>query len=170
MVIVSLLEEYLAGESGGPVVTVEVQLSPAVKLIVSGRDLEEVRSVLARGVESAGEILALLERARPAAPTGERRIPQELLARVKDMSNKDLVLVLLYYEGPMSREQINQRSREIGREVSREWLRTEFFRKPIKDLFLSETDQSGMKIYRLSELGRLEAEKIIKQALGTQPT
>jgi len=53
--------------------------------------------------------------------------------------------------------------------VSREWLRTEFFRKPIKDLFLSETDQSGAKIYRLSELGRLEAEKIIKQALG-QPT
>jgi hypothetical protein len=80
LVIVSLLEEYLAGESEGPVITVEVQLSPAVKLIVSGRDLEEVRSVLAKGVESAGEILALLERARPAAPTGERRIPQGALS------------------------------------------------------------------------------------------
>jgi len=159
----------LAGGSDGPIVTVEVQLSPAVKLIVSGKDLEEVRSVLAKEVESAEEILALLERVRPVTPTREKRIPQELLTRVKDMSNKDLVLILLYYEGPMSREQINQRSREIGREVSKTWLNTEFFRKPTKDLFLSDTDQSGVKVYRLSELGRLEAEKIIRQVSG-QPT
>jgi len=152
--------------NGGPVVTVEVQLSPSVKLIVSGRDIELVRGALLRSLQSVGEVLELLEQARPTGPLKERRIPQELLTRVKDMSNKDLVLVLLYYEGPMSREQINQRSREIGREVSKAWLNTEFFRKPTKDLFLSETDQSGAKIYRLSELGKIEAEKIIRQMSG----
>lgn len=163
MVFVSLLKSVLVDGKYEPVVTVEVQLSPAVKLIISGSDLEMILGVLKKSIDSAGEILGLVELARTAAPMRERRIPQEFLTRVKDMSSKDLVLLLLYYEGPMSREQINQRSREIGKEVSKTWLNTEFFRKPTKDLFLSETDQSGAKIYRLSELGRLEAEKIIKQ-------
>lgn len=149
-----------------PVVTVEVQLSPAVKIVVSGRDLERLREALRRSIESASGVLDLIEKARSSASTRERRIPQELLTGIKEMSNKDLVLVLLYYEAPLSREQINQRTKEIGREVSKAWLNTEFFRKPVKDLFLSETEQSGARVYRLSELGRIEAEKVIKQVMG----
>ncbi|MEM3808183.1 MAG: hypothetical protein QW413_06305, partial [Nitrososphaerota archaeon] len=71
-----------------PVVTVEVQLSPAVKLIVSGSDLEMILGVLKKSIDSAGEILGLVELARTTAPMRERRIPQEFLTRVKDMSSK----------------------------------------------------------------------------------
>jgi hypothetical protein len=40
------------------------------------------------------------------------------------MSNKEIVLTLLYFEGEMSKEMINQRSRELGKEVSKEkWTR-----------------------------------------------
>ena len=166
MIFSFIIEECLSSVSDEPVVTVEVQLSPAVKIAVSGRDLERLYEVLKRSIESAGNVLDLVEKTRSSASMQERRIPQELLSGIKEMSNKDLVLVLLYYESPLSREQINQRTREIGREVSKAWLNTEFFRKPVKDLFLSETDQSGARVYRLSELGRLEAEKVIKQVMG----
>ncbi|MEO0157962.1 MAG: hypothetical protein ABIM59_04455, partial [candidate division WOR-3 bacterium] len=65
-----------------------------------------------------------------------------------------------------SREQINQRSRELGKEVPKNWLDTEFFRKPYKDLFVAETDPSGVRVCRLSEKGRLDAEEILNRLRG----
>ncbi|MEM0481935.1 MAG: hypothetical protein QXM16_03480 [Nitrososphaerota archaeon] len=142
-------------------VEVELQLSPTLKLRVRG--LVEA-SGLGEAVELAQESLGrLAQEYASSAQQAARRFPQDLLQHFESLTYRELVELLLYFEGPMSREQINQRTRELGKEVSKNWLDTEFFRKPYKDHFVADTDQSGVKIYRLSEKGKLEAEEIIKR-------
>jgi hypothetical protein len=53
----------------------------------------------------------------------QQNIPPSVIEKLPKMSNKEIVLTLLYFEGEMSKEMINQRSRELGKEVSKEWLR-----------------------------------------------
>lgn len=101
-----------------------------------------------------------------AAPV-VKKFPQELLAHLESLTYRELVELLLYFEGPLGREQINQRTRELGREVPKSWLDTEFFRKPHKDLFIADRDATGVKVYRLSEKGRLEVEEILKRIRST---
>ncbi|GBC71711.1 hypothetical protein HRbin02_01499 [Candidatus Calditenuaceae archaeon HR02] len=145
-------------------VEVELQLSPTVKLRVRG--LVEA-SGLGEAVALAQELVGRL--AQEYAPSGQhaaKRFPQDLLQHLESLTYRELVELLLYFEGPMSREQINQRTRELGKEVPRSWLDTEFFRKPYKDHFVADTDQSGVKTYKLSEKGKLEVEEIIGRLRG----
>lgn len=152
----------LGGEkSRGYEVEVEIQLSPSVRLRVRGLvEASGLGEAVALAQESVGRLAK--EYAAPAQQAA-KRFPQELLQHLESLKYRELVELLLYFEGPMSREQINQRTRELGKEVPRSWLDTEFFRKPYKDHFVADTDPSGVKIYRLSEKGRLEAEEIISR-------
>jgi hypothetical protein len=145
-------------------VEVELQLSPMLKLRVRGSvEASGLGEAVALAQQSVGH---LAQEHAPSAQQAAKRFPQDLLQHLESLTYRELVELLLYYEGPMSREQINQRTRELGKEVPKSWLDTEFFRKPYKDHFVADTDQSGVKIYRLSEKGKLEAEEIIKRLKG----
>jgi hypothetical protein len=148
-------------------VEVESQISPTTSVKVRGSvrapSLEEALKKIWGIVASAG--LPTEPGVKPSQG-GERRFPQELLPHLSALSNKDFVALLLYFEGPMSREQISQRSRELGKTISKTWLDTEFFRRPVKDLFIAETDASGSKVYRLTEVGRVEAEGVLARLRG----
>lgn len=142
-------------------VEVELQLSPAVKVRVRGVvEAEGLREAVQLAQETVQDLVGVhMTPAQPAV----KRFPTDLLTRLESLTYRELVELLVYYEGPLSREQINQRSRELGKEVPRSWLDTEFFRKPYKDLFVAETDSSGVKVYRLSEKGRLDVEEVLKR-------
>lgn len=147
--------------SGHYEVEVELQLSPTVKIRVRGLvEAAGLNEAIDLAQKSLGPIFSTNQTPLEVAA---KRFPQDLLANLGSLKFRELVLLLLHFEGPMSREQINQRSRELGKEVSREWLNTEFFRKPYKDLFVAGEDVSGTKVYRLSEKGRLEAEEIMRR-------
>ncbi len=145
-------------------IEVELQISPTLRLRVRGLvEASGLGEAIALAQESLGR---LAQDYATLAQQAARRFPQDLLQHLESLTYRELVELLLYFEGPMSREQINQRTRELGKEVPRSWLDTEFFRKPYKDHFVADTDQSGVKIYRLSEKGRLEAEEIIRRLRG----
>ncbi|MEM0444635.1 MAG: hypothetical protein QXO86_05535 [Nitrososphaerota archaeon] len=142
-------------------IEVEVQLTPAARV--------RVRSVvgaskLREAIEAAQKLVSeLLPTSHPIMEDAARRFPQDLLAHLGSLKYRDLALLLTYFEGPLTREQINQRSRELGKEVSKDWLDTEFFRRPYKDYFVAEADASGAKVYRLSEKGKMQAEEILRR-------
>jgi len=145
-------------------VEIELQLSSTVRLRVRGEvEAPGLREALAMAREAAEEAAGAYASARLQSVS---RFPQELIPRLESLTYKELVELLVYFEGPLSRERINQRSRELGREVPRSWLDTEFFRKPYKDLFVAETEPSGVKVYRLSEKGRLEVEEVLRKLGG----
>ncbi|MEM2067504.1 MAG: hypothetical protein QXJ88_02915 [Nitrososphaerota archaeon] len=151
-------------QSRGYEVEVELQLSPTLKIRVRGlMEAPGLKEAVALAKESLGE---LAEAYPVSAQQAVRRFPQELVPRLESLRYRELVEILLLYEGPLSREQINQRSRELGKEVPKNWLDTEFFRKPYKDLFVAETDPSGVRVCRLSEKGRLDAEEILNRLRG----
>ncbi len=145
-------------------VEIENQASPTVRVRIRGRikaaTLEEAYRRVAETVASSGLSLGTAE---ARWEVGAKRFPAELLPHLSSLTNKEFVTLLLYFEGPISRDQISQRSRELGKSVSKTWLDTEFFRRPVKDLFISETDASGVRLYRLTEIGRVEAEATLSR-------
>lgn len=149
-------------------ITMEVTLPGGVKISASGTSPEEVAEALKSSIAAASSLVNVGSSVPLPEQQGERRVPQQLLQYLPEMSYKEEVLIITYYEGPMSRNQIHQRSRELGKEVSKEWLDTEFFRKPFKDYFVAETAPDGSKVYRLSELGKAEAERVISKYSTTQ--
>ncbi|MCX8203249.1 MAG: hypothetical protein N3H32_02910 [Nitrososphaeria archaeon] len=135
---------------------IEVTVSPEVKLRVRGSELGEVL----RAVREAYEELSRGQRvAVPAAR--QQAMPRELVERLPRMSYRDVVLVLLYYEGPLSKERINQRSRELGKEVTKEWLDKKLYDE-LKGMVASVESGEGPKSYKLTEYGRQKAEEILR--------
>lgn len=141
---------------------IEISLGSNVRLTVSGPpDREE----LARAVKNALEVVQQIgeETALPLkTPLKRKGIPEEVVRHVDEMSNKEVVLTLLHFEGPMSKDGIKQRSREIGKEVKDSWLDKNMYRE-MEGLIISENSPEGTKLYRLTEKGRIEAEKLFER-------
>ncbi len=147
-----------------PKVTIELTLGKSIKIVVSGKPNVDI---LAESLKAA--ILAIQQVSElPDLQTGispAKRVPEHIIQHITGMSNKELALILLYYEGPMSKDLINQRSRELGKEIKRDWLDTELYRS-MREFIISEDSAEGVKMYRLTERGRIEAERIIAEKMG----
>ncbi len=149
----------MSGEE--PTVTIELNVGKNIKVIVSGKPnvdylVESLRAALL-AIQQAGETIDV-----KTISLGQRRLPDNVVKNISSFSNKELALLLLYFEGPMNKEMINQRSRELGKEIKRDWLDTELYRS-MRELIISEDNPEGGKVYKLTERGRIEAEKIIEE-------
>ncbi|MCS7142395.1 MAG: hypothetical protein NZ920_01175 [Aigarchaeota archaeon] len=161
--------EKLSKEEERVTLTVEVTLPGGLKISASGTSPESVVERLKESIKLAGSIIPEgIATERPPSTT-EKKMPPQILSSLQNMSKKELVLLLLHHESPLSRDQINQRSRELGREVSKEWLDTEFYRRPFKEYFVVEEGADGNRLYRLSELGKMEAQRILSKYLNENP-
>jgi len=152
----------MPGMSGGePTVTIEISIGKNVRVLVSGAPnadlLAESLKAALMALQQAGEVLDV-----KTISLGQRRLPENVIKNISSFSNKELALLLLYFEGPMNKELINQRSRELGKEIKRDWLDTELYRS-MRELIMSEDNPEGGKVYKLTERGRIEAEKIIEE-------
>ncbi|MCS7117349.1 MAG: hypothetical protein NZ957_00995 [Thaumarchaeota archaeon] len=135
---------------------IEVTVSPEVRLRVKGYDVGEV-------LNTVRKVLEELSKAQPiaTAPARQQAMPRELVEKLPKLSYRDVVLVLLYYEGQMSKERINQRSRELGKEVTKEWLDKKLYEE-LKGMVASVESGEGPKSYRLTEYGRQKTEEILR--------
>lgn len=146
-----------------PEVSIEVQLRQGVRVRVTGRGgAESLADALRMGIEAARGAMEAIER---VSRGGERRFPDDLIPKIGELHHKELSLLLLYFEGPIGRDQINQRSREIGKEIPRTWLDKNFYTE-MKGLFVAEAGPEGAKLYRPSDLGKREAESLLSQLRG----
>jgi hypothetical protein len=68
----------------------------------------------------------------------------------------------------MSKETINQRSRELGKEVSKEWLDKKLYTE-MEGLISSVESAEGPKLYRLTVYGRQKAEEVLRSLGITLP-
>ena len=146
---------------GDATVTIEVTIGKNIRVVVAGKPdaslLADSLKAALQAIQHAGEALD----ARTIS-LGRRKIPEEIVKNISSFSNKELALLLLYFEGPMSKEMINQRSRELGKEIKRDWLDTELYRS-MRELIISEDSPEGGKVYRLTERGKIEAEKLVEE-------
>ncbi len=141
-------------------ITLELTVGQRLKVTVTGTDPQGV-------VRAAKEVLdAIYAELVPPSQEQQRQqgIPPSVIEKLPKMSNKEIVLTLLYFEGEMSKEAINQRSRELGKEVSKEWLDKKLYTE-MEGLISSVESGEGPRLYRLTVYGRQKAEEVLR-ALG----
>ncbi|MDJ0275070.1 MAG: hypothetical protein QXO17_04305 [Nitrososphaerota archaeon] len=139
----------------GVSITLELTVGQRLKLTVTGSDPRSV-------VRAAKEVLDVIY-VELAPPQEQQRqgVPPSVIEKLPKMSNKEIVLTLLYFEGEMSKEAINQRSKELGKEVTKEWLDKKLYTE-MEGLISSVESGEGHKLYRLTVYGRQKAEEVLR--------
>jgi hypothetical protein len=137
-------------------ITLELTVGQRLKVTVTGSNPQSV-------VRAAKEVLDTIyvELVPPQEQQRQQGIPPSVIEKLPKMSNKEIVLTLLYFEGEMSKETINQRSRELGKEVSKEWLDKKLYTE-MEGLISSVESTEGPKLYRLTVYGRQKAEEVLR--------
>jgi hypothetical protein len=159
-----LLDYGFPGMDEEVTITLELTVGQRLKVTVTGSNPQSV-------VRAAKEVLDTIyvELAPPQEQQPrQQNIPPSVIEKLPKMSNKEIVLALLYFEGEMSKETINQRSRELGKEVSKEWLDKKLYTE-MEGLISSVESGEGPKLYRLTVYGRQKAEEVLRYLGITLP-
>lgn len=148
-VIVSFKERFLA------------KVKEAKELV---QDLEEPYRSIAFGVT----LTHLLQKDEASGPiptrveTAERSTLTPIIMKLRETTNRDLVLLILSEGMDLTKEQIIYRSSELGRPLSRQWM-TKHFAEEMKGLVVVTASSEGKNVYKLSELGRVKADARLKE-------
>jgi hypothetical protein len=91
----------------------------------------------------------------------EAGLPERLLAKVGNLTNREFVAALLLHEKPvMTKKEMISRSIEIGRALSPQWM-DKHFAEETKGLLVPTKNKEGMNAYRLSDQGRIKTRSVL---------
>ena len=94
------------------------------------------------------------------------KIPENLIPKLDQMTNRDLVSALLFYESPvLTKKGMLSRSIELGRSLPPDWLDKTFARDMEGLIVKTETDDKK-PAFKLSDQGRYKTEIRMKELMS----
>ncbi len=105
----------------------------------------------------------LLEDSKVEAKDSDE-IPESIISKVRDLTNKEKIQVILYHAGrPLTKDEIKKKSLELG--VDEGWWHGSNFRRDLmkrNKLVIEEKGEDGLVRYRLTEAARVETKKLLE--------
>ncbi|MFQ5970206.1 MAG: hypothetical protein ACE5J2_06925 [Nitrososphaerales archaeon] len=136
--------------------------------------LEAFKVILSRLIEQASIRDILPEgavRKRPSQVGRTKvvtsRIPDNVLQKLPNMTNKEKIQILLYFSGKaLAKEEIKEETLDLG--VDEGWWNGSNFKRDLmkrNKLVVEEKDSQGVARYRLSNIARLATKSLLNKLL-----
>ena len=91
-------------------------------------------------------------------------LKDKIVSNIRSISRLDLVIILLHHSKGLTYDNLMTLSKELGKPIIYSWLNTHFQRKERREFIRSEPiPESQEKLYSLTEPGKKEAERIIRE-------
>jgi hypothetical protein len=93
-------------------------------------------------------------------------IPEQIMDKVKELTNKEKIQLILYYANkPLTKEEIKAKSLELG--IDEGWWHGSNFRRDLmkRNKLVVEEKDGDITRYRLTEVARVATKKLIEELL-----
>jgi hypothetical protein len=143
------------GELGVEGDTIEELKNRIKEIGMSNEQLESVLKLATNQLNSTHTVQT--DSVREVPPQYKAAISPDLIGKLDSMSNRDLVMALLYYEGPvMTKKEMLSQSIEWGKSIAPLWLDKKFS-EDMGDLVVKTKGVDASPGYKLSNQGRYKA-------------